>query len=130
MPMTSFWCFSIKRFGTQFAGAELFFSMKSFYSTNRVLSAHRARHGRPHLSTRRFSGSPLHRLPTRLRLCRARTIALPYVTILAACVNFSKPLSSLARDGGDARRGSSDSLLRLWVPSAGLRQALFKAVSY
>src|SRR4029434_10367146 len=68
--MTSFWCFSIKRFGTRFAEAELFFSMKPFYSTNRVLSVHRARHGR-HSSTRRFAGSLPHGLSTRLRLPRA-----------------------------------------------------------
>src|SRR3972149_9180940 len=67
MPMTSFWCFSIKRFGTRFAGAALFFSMKPFYSTNRVLSVHRS----TCISTRRFSGSPPHALPIRLRLCRA-----------------------------------------------------------
>src|SRR4029077_9927634 len=61
MPMTSLWCFSIKRFGTQFAGAELFFSMKPFYPINRVLSAHRARHGRPfiHSPVRRLMGCQL-----------------------------------------------------------------------
>src|SRR4029077_3165270 len=56
MPMTSLWCFSIKRLGTRLAGAELFFSMKPFYSINRVLSVHRARHGRP------FIHSPVRRL--------------------------------------------------------------------
>src|SRR4030095_248153 len=57
--MTSFWCFSIKRFGTRFAEAELFFSMKPFYSTNRLLSAHRARPGLPfiHSPSRWFAAS-------------------------------------------------------------------------
>lgn len=41
--------------------------MKPFYSTNRVLSVHRS----TCISTRRFSGSPPHALPIRLRLCRA-----------------------------------------------------------
>src|SRR6266498_984074 len=58
MPMTSFWCFSMNRFAARFAGAELFFSMKSFYSTNCIVSVHR--------STRPQG------LSTRLRLCRAK----------------------------------------------------------
>src|ERR1700747_1134083 len=58
MPMTLCWCFSIKRFGSRFAGAELFFSMKPFYSINCILSVHR-------------STLP-HGLATRLRLCRAK----------------------------------------------------------
>src|SRR5215471_3211701 len=40
--MTSFWCFSIKRFGTRPSGVEFFFSMKPFYSTNSLLSVHRS----------------------------------------------------------------------------------------
>src|SRR6266850_8302105 len=61
MPMTSLWCFSIKRLGTRFAGTELFFSMKPFYSINRVLSVHRARYGRPfiHSPVRRLMGCQL-----------------------------------------------------------------------
>src|SRR5438128_2048709 len=61
MPMTSLWCFSIKRLGTRFTGTELFFSMKPFYSINRVLSVDRARYGRPfiHSPVRRLMGCQL-----------------------------------------------------------------------
>src|SRR5262249_35708268 len=53
-----FLVFLYKRFGTR-AGAQLFFSMKRFYSINRLLSVHRARHGRQstHSPIRWFAAS-------------------------------------------------------------------------
>src|SRR5436190_13681780 len=41
--MTSFWCFSIKGLRAWFAGAEVFFCMKPFYSTSRALSVQSSR---------------------------------------------------------------------------------------
>ena len=64
--MTSFWCVSIKRLATRFAGAEFFFSMKPLYSTNRVLSVHRSTwtpiHPVFHSSAHRLAYSLVRRL--------------------------------------------------------------------
>src|SRR5437870_8119741 len=69
--MTSFWCFCIKALGAWFVGAEVFFCMKPFDSTDRVLSVRRSRF--------KVQGSKFEVHPSthsrarqvRLRLCRA-----------------------------------------------------------
>jgi hypothetical protein len=84
--MTSFWCFSINGFRAWFAGADAFFCMKPFYSTNHVLSVQGSRfevqsstfslrHPPCSLLHLRYAPHTNAHQQVRLRLCRAVLIA-------------------------------------------------------
>ena len=108
MPMTSFWCFSINKFGTQFEGARAFL----FHETLLL-------HQSPPVSSSRstwttihpLAGSPPYGLPTRLRLRQPRPAANTAVILEAkeAAEKFQIGVrrTHMARLGASKKKKSS-----------------------